>query len=98
MTDMSKGGSRSSSGSRSRWVGPPVAPQNGRGKSPSGRQRHYGAVELPGVGHQVYVNDVVEVLPKHNSGNSEKGRSRVSQVCLSDVRLWTVNWARQIIC
>ena len=86
MTDRSKGGSNSSSGSRSRWVGPPVAPQNERGKSPSGRQRHYGAVELPGVGQQVYVNDVVEVLPKHNnSGNSEKERSRLSQVCLMPV-------------
>lgn len=78
--------SKVSAGSRARWVGPPVVPQNERGKSPIGRQRHYGAVELPGVGQQVYVNDVVEVLPKHNSGDSKKNqeqRPRLGQVCLN---------------
>ena len=70
-----------SAGSRSGWFGPQVAPQLGRGKSPGETQRHCEAVILPGLGRQVYVNDVVEVLPKHNPpGNSEKGSSRLSQV------------------
>ncbi|CAM9988915.1 unnamed protein product, partial [Ascophyllum nodosum] len=48
---------------RSRWVGQPVEPQNERGKSPSGRKKYYGAIELPGVGELIYVNDVVQILP-----------------------------------
>lgn len=72
------------SGPRSRWVGPPVSgPPNERGRSPSGRQRHYGAVELAGAGESVYVNDVVEVLEGHRPRPSEEQqqRPRLAQVC-----------------
>ena len=49
-------------GPRSRWVGPPVsAPKSELSRSPSGRQKHYGAVEVSGAGDQVNVNDVVVV-------------------------------------
>lgn len=49
--------------SSTRWVGQPMFhPQNERGRSPRGRQRHYRAVELAGAGEQVYVNDLVEVI------------------------------------
>eukprot|EP00904_Undaria_pinnatifida_P000346 jgi/Undpi1/10311/HiC_scaffold_28.g12762.m1 len=52
-------------GPRSRWVGPPVpAPKSKPSRSPFGRQRHYGAVELAGASEQVNVNDVVEVTEK----------------------------------
>ena len=37
------------------------APKSKLSRSPFGRQRHYGAVELAGAGEQVNVNDVVEV-------------------------------------
>ncbi|CAB1114600.1 unnamed protein product [Ectocarpus sp. CCAP 1310/34] len=46
-----------------RWVGSSVStPKNHRAPaSPTGRQRHYGALELAGTGEQVNVNDVVEI-------------------------------------
>lgn len=68
------------SGPRPHWVGPSVtAPQNERGRSPSGRQRHYKAVELAGAGQQVYVNDVVMIAKSDQSGISEH-RPRLVQV------------------
>lgn len=62
-------------GPRSRWVGPPVpAPKSKLSRSPFGRQRHYGAVELAGAGEQVNVNDVVEVTDneKHHQETSKR--------------------------
>ena len=67
-----------------------MVPQNeGDMSSSSGEQRHYGAVELPGVGQPVYVNDVVGVLLEHSSLNSEKGRYHLSQV-RRPCRRWTI--------
>ena len=73
-------------GPRPRWVGQPMEPQNARGKSPSGKQKYYGAVELPGAGGPIYVNDVVQILPKDNSGGSGEERFRLTQVCRWETR------------
>lgn len=68
-------------GPRSRWVGPPLsAPKGGRGRSPGGRQRHYGAVELAGAGAQVNVNDVVEFGEISQQGTTSQQRPLLAQV------------------
>ncbi|CAM9136456.1 unnamed protein product, partial [Laminaria digitata] len=66
---------------RSRWVGPPVsAPKSELSRSPSERQRHYGAVELAGTGDQVNVNDVVEVVDNKQRQETSQRHAVLVQV------------------
>ena len=78
-------------GPRSRWVGPPVsAPKSELSRSPSGRQRHYGAVELAGAGDQVNVNDVVEVTETKREEQQETSQRHpvLVQVRLGHMFVW----------
>lgn len=82
---------------RLKWVGQPVpAPQSQtRSRSPSGRQKHYRAVELVGTGEVVFVDDVVEVSeqqkkssatssgPSSNEPHQHQPRLAQVGVCLS---------------
>lgn len=87
-----------------KWVGSVVpAPHGSRFRSSGGREKHYGAVELSEAGQQIYVNDVVEILPlklewdqeqrqqkqqKQHLGNfTEMGQPRLAQVCGNSIGL-----------
>lgn len=76
-----------------KWVGSVVpAPHGSRCRSSGGREKHYGAVELSEAGQQIYVNDVVEILPlklewdqeqqqqQQLDNFPEKGQPRLAQV------------------
>lgn len=64
-------------------MGPPVsAPKSKLGRSPRGRQRHYGAVELAGAGDQVIVNDVVEVAENEQQQETSQRHPVLVQVRL----------------
>ena len=64
-------------------MGPPVStPKGVLSRSPSGRQRHYGAVELAGAGDQVNVNDVVEVGENHKEEETSERHPVLVQVRL----------------
>ena len=64
-------------------MGPPVsAPRSELSRSPSGRQKHYGAVELAGAGDQVNVNDVVEVAETQQEQETSQRHPVLVQVRL----------------
>ena len=82
----------SARGHRSRWVGPPVpTPKSKLRRSPFGRQRHYGAVELAGAGEQVNVNDVVEIMDNKQAQETAQQHTSLVQV------RWAIRFRREYL-
>lgn len=67
------------------------APKSKPSRSPFGRQRHYGAVELAGASEQVNVNDVVEVTEKKQQQEPTQQHPALVQVRFGHTFLTAAN-------